>query len=418
MSLRFIIISFILLLIDLYVFRAVRAHTASFDNWLKYSTYIAFWTLPAIFLSVSFYYMNFAPETDFRSSKVFLFLGAFFVVFTLPKLIILASQAVEDISKILAFLFKKISNPDGIIYENADKISRSEFITRVGLIISVIPFIASIYGILVGRFNFSITRKTLSFSNLPSAFNGFRIVQFSDLHIGSLKGHEDKLIEAIELINAQNPDVIFFTGDIVNNIASELDGWEDILAKLKARYGVFSILGNHDYGEYFPWKSKEDKQANLEDLIARHKQMGFKLLLNDAAIIEQSGEKIAVLGVENWGRRPFPQYGKLDKALEKAENIAFKLLLSHDPTHYDEQVAGKEDIALTFSGHTHGMQFAINFGGIKWSPVSWKYPKWSGLYQHQDKEQYLYVNIGLGYIGFPGRVGTNPEITVFDLKKA
>lgn len=254
------------------------------------------------------------------------------------------------------------------------------------------------------------------FGNLLENFDGFRIVQFSDLHIGSLKGHEDKLITAIDLINAQKPDVIFFTGDIVNNLAIELDGWENILSKLNARYGVFSILGNHDYGDYFPWKNKEDKKENLEDLKNRHKKMGFKLLLNNAEIIEKSGEKIAVLGVENWGKRPFPQYGKLDKALERAGDTEFKILLSHDPTHFDEQVAGKTDIALTLSGHTHGMQFALNFGGIKWSPVSWKYPKWRGLYQNKNTGQYLYVNIGLGYIGFPGRVGTDPEITVFELK--
>ncbi|MCF6243074.1 MAG: metallophosphoesterase [Bacteroidales bacterium] len=416
MSIRFIIFSFILVLIDLYVFRAIRAHVINLDTWLKYSIYIAFWSLPLIFLSVSFYYLNFAQETNFRSSKLFLFLGAFFVLFTLPKLIILTAQFLEDISKLMAFLLKKLSNPDQLLYENADKISRSEFITHIGLILSVIPFLASIYGILVGRFNFSIIRKKIKFSNLPKAFSGFRIVQFSDLHIGSLKGHEDKLIEAIELMNAQNPDVVFFTGDIVNNIAAELDGWENILSKIKAKYGVFSILGNHDYGEYFPWKNEEDKKNNLNNLIARHQQMGFKLLLNDAAIIEKSGERIAILGVENWGKRPFPQYGNLNKALERAGDVPFKLLLSHDPTHFDEKVAGKTDIALTFSGHTHGMQFAINFGGINWSPVSWKYPKWGGLYQHKDKEQYLYVNIGLGYIGFPGRVGTNPEITVFELQ--
>ncbi len=418
MSTRFIIFSFILVLIDLYVFRAIRAHVINLDSWLKYSAYIAFWSLPLIFLSVSFYYLNFVQETNFRSSKLFLFLGAFFVIFTLPKLIIFTSQFLEDISKLIAFLIKKLSNPNQLIYEHADKISRSEFITRIGLILSVIPFLASVYGILVGRFNFSIIRQKIKFSNLPQAFNNFRIVQFSDLHIGSLKGHEDKLIEAIELMNAQNPDVVFFTGDIVNNLAVELDGWENILSKIKAKYGVFSILGNHDYGEYFPWKNNEDKKNNLNDLIARHKQMGFNLLLNDAAIIEKSGEKIAILGVENWGKRPFPQYGKLEKALEKAGDVPFKLLLSHDPTHFDEKVAGKTDIALTFSGHTHGMQFAVNFGGIEWSPVSWKYPKWRGLYQYKNNEQYLYVNIGLGYIGFPGRVGTDPEITVFELESS
>jgi predicted MPP superfamily phosphohydrolase len=345
-------------------------------------------------------------------------MGAFFVVFTLPKLIIFSFQLIDDFSKLAAFLLKKFSTPDELLYRNAEKISRSDFISRLALIISAVPFLASIYGIVAGRFNFNVVKKTLSFTKLPASFDGFKIVQFSDLHIGSLAGHKDQLEKAIDLINEQKPDVIFFTGDMVNNIATELDGWEKTLSKLSAKHGVFSVLGNHDYGEYFPWDNKEDKQANIQSLKNRQKNMNFNLLLNDNRIIGKNGEQIAIVGVENWGNPPFPQYGNLQKALEKTENVPFKLLLSHDPTHFDMQVAGKEDIALSFSGHTHGMQFAINFGGISWSPVKWKYKKWRGLYQHKNNEQYLYVNIGLGYIGFPGRVGTDPEITVIELKKA
>lgn len=415
---RFIIVSFILFAIDLYVFRAIRTHTSELNNYLKYTIYVVFWLLPIILLSAWLYYKLFPGQIDFRSSKLFLFMGAFFVVFTLPKLIILSFQLIDDFSKIAAFLFKKFSTPNELLYQNAEKISRSDFISRLGLIISAIPFLASIYGIVVGRFNFNVVKKTLSFKKLPASFDGFKIVQFSDLHIGSLAGHKDQLEKAISLINEQKPDVIFFTGDMVNNIASELDGWKETLSKLSAKHGVFSVLGNHDYGEYFPWDNEEDKQANIQSLKNRQKDMGFKLLLNDNRIIEQNGEQIAIIGVENWGNPPFPQYGNLQKALEKTENIPFKLLLSHDPTHFDMQVAEKEDIALSFSGHTHGMQFAINFGGISWSPVKWKYKKWRGLYQHKNDEQYLYVNIGLGYIGFPGRVGTDPEITVIELKKA
>jgi len=416
MFIRFIIISLILFGIDLYVFRSIRTHTLELDNYIKYIIYIAFWLIPVILLSTWLYYVFFPGQIDFRSSKLFLFMGAFFVVFTLPKLIIIFFQLIEDFSKIIAFLLKKVSAPDKLIFENADKISRSDFISRLGLIISAIPFISLIYGIVIGRFNFNIVNKTISFKNLPKSFDGFKIVQFSDLHIGSLNGNKDQLEKAINLINEQNPDVIFFTGDMVNNIAAELDGWEDTLSKLKARHGVFSVLGNHDYGEYFRWQKEEDKLNNIESLKNRQKNMGFKLLLNNSKIIEKNSEQIAIVGVENWGNPPFPQYGSLEKALEKVQNVPFKLLLSHDPTHFDMQVAGKEDIAITFSGHTHGMQFAINFGGIKWSPVKWKYPKWRGLYQHKNEEQYLYVNIGLGYIGFPGRVGTDPEITVVELK--
>ena len=415
---RVIIISIIFFAIDFYVFRAIRTHCSEFNHYLKYTIYIAFWLIPVILLSTWLYYIFFPGQIDFRSSKLFLFIGAFFVVFTLPKLIILSFQLIEDFSKIIAFLLKKLSTPDHLVFQNADKITRSVFISRLGLIISVIPFISLIYGIIIGRFNFNIVNKTISFKNLPKSFNDFKIVQFSDLHIGSLNGHKDQLEKAINLINEQNPDVIFFTGDMVNNIAAELDGWENTLSKLKAKHGVFSVLGNHDYGEYFRWENEEDKLANIESLKNRQKNMGFKLLLNESKVIEQDEEQIAIVGVENWGNPPFPQYGNLEKALDNVQNIPFKLLLSHDPTHFDMKVAGKKDIAITFSGHTHGMQFAINFGGINWSPIKWKYPKWRGLYQYKEHEQYLYVNIGLGYIGFPGRIGTDPEITVIELKKA
>lgn len=415
---RFVIVTFFLLIIDLYVFRTIRTHSSDLNGYLKYSIYIAFWLLPIILVSAWLLYKLFPAYIDFRSSKLFLFMGAFFVLFTLPKIIIFGFQFIDDFSKAVAFLLKKLSTPNDLLFKNAEKISRSDFLTRLGLIISAIPFLASIYGIVVGRFNFNVVKKSLSFKNLPSSFDGFKIVQFSDLHIGSLNGHKDQVEKAINLINEQKPDVIFFTGDMVNNIATELDGWGETLSKLTAKHGVYSILGNHDYGEYFPWKNETDKQDNITSLINKEKELGFKLLLNDSSIIQQNQEQIAIVGVENWGNPPFPQYGDLQKALEKTKDIQFKLLLSHDPTHFDMQVAGKEDIALTFSGHTHGMQFAINFGGISWSPVKWKYKKWRGLYQHKNTEQYLYVNIGLGYIGFPGRVGTDPEITVMELKKA
>jgi len=290
MFIRFIIISLILFGIDLYVFRSIRTHTLELDNYIKYIIYIAFWLIPVILLSTWLYYVFFPGQIDFRSSKLFLFMGAFFVVFTLPKLIIIFFQLIEDFSKIIAFLLKKVSAPDKLIFENADKISRSDFISRLGLIISAIPFISLIYGIVIGRFNFNIVNKTISFKNLPKSFDGFKIVQFSDLHIGSLNGNKDQLEKAINLINEQNPDVIFFTGDMVNNIAAELDGWEDTLSKLKARHGVFSVLGNHDYGEYFRWQKEEDKLNNIESLKNRQKNMGFKLLLNNSKIIEKNSE--------------------------------------------------------------------------------------------------------------------------------
>ena len=216
-------------------------------------------------------------------------------------------------------------------------------------------------------------------------------------------------------MNQQEADIIVFTGDIVNSKANELNDWLEILSELNAKHGKFSILGNHDYGEYFQWNTPEEKIANLEQLKTYHKEMGFRLMLNENQIFEREGEKIALLGVENWGKKPFPQYGKLNLAMENTQDIPFKVLLSHDPSHWDEEVLDKTDIDLTLSGHTHGMQLAINVGGYSWSPVSMRYPRWKGLYT--EKNQHLYVNIGLGYIAFPGRVGTDPEITVIELKK-
>jgi hypothetical protein len=267
-----------------------------------------------------------------------------------------------------------------------------------------------------GRFNFRITNEKLSFPNLPEAFNGFKVVHISDIHIGSFLGHENQVKKAIELVNEQNPDIILFTGDLVNNFAEELSGWIPILSDLRAKYGKFSILGNHDYGDYFEWPNKAEKEQNLTNLKQAHKELGFKLLLNESMQIELNNSKIGLIGVENWGLPPFPQYGNLKVAMNGSSELPFNILMSHDPSHWDAEVIDKTNIDLTLSGHTHGMQFGIEIGNVKWSPVKYKYPRWGGLYK--ENKQYLYVNRGFGYIGFPGRVGMPPEITVIELKRA
>lgn len=411
---RFIFVFSILLFIDWYVFRAFRNQFSTIGTGLKIAVYSIYWLVPIFLVAVAIYFSMMRDSIDFRSNKLFIYLGAIFVLFYLPKLFILFFQAIEDITKLLAWITKKLSPTESFAYTSADSISRSVFISRMGLIISAIPFASILYGIIIGRFNFVVNKKTLYFDHLPKEFDGFKIVQFSDLHTGSLIGQQKEFMQAMDLINQQNADIIVFTGDIVNNIAKELEDWVDVVSVLKAKQGKFSILGNHDYGDYYKWNSPEEKSANLETLKNYHAQMGFKLLLNESELFERNGEKIALLGVENWGEKPFPQLGRLDLAMEKAKDIPFKVLLSHDPTHWDYQVLGKTNIALTLSGHTHGMQMAINIGSYSWSPVSLKYKRWKGLYT--EKNQHLYVNIGLGYIAFPGRVGTDPEITVFELK--
>jgi len=289
-----------------------------------------------------------------------------------------------------------------------------DWLLIAGTIFAFTLFIFIVRGILIGRFDFKVVNETIAFDSLPKAFNGLRIVQISDMHIGSFYGHKDQIEKAVDMINNLKPDMIFFTGDMVNNVAEEFKGFEHIFQKLKAPLGRFSILGNHDYGDYVKWESKEAKEANLNTLVALEQSAGFDMLLNENRVIEKDGQQIAIIGVENWGAPPFAQYGQLPLAVKGTEHIPFRILLSHDPSHWDIEVAEKTNIQLTLAGHTHGMQFGIRIGDWQWSPVQWRYERWSGLYTHL--KQHLYVNRGLGHLGFPGRVGMLPEITVIELK--
>jgi predicted MPP superfamily phosphohydrolase len=277
-----------------------------------------------------------------------------------------------------------------------------------------IPFFSIAYGIQWGRFNFSVRNLKLTYPNLPTAFDGLRVVQISDFHIGSFLNSVDKVQEAVELINKQDADLLLFTGDMVNHVATEIDGFINVMQKMKANIGKYSILGNHDYGDYVRWNSKAEKQGNLDKLLSRQREIGLNLLLNDSKKIKMGNEQIELIGVENWGLPPFPQYGDLDKALTTTEIDSFKILMSHDPSHWDEEVVNKTSIDLTLSGHTHGAQFGIEIPGWRWSPVNMRYKRWGGLYS--EGKQKLYVNTGIGFIGFPGRVGMPPEITVIELK--
>ncbi|GAA4269952.1 hypothetical protein GCM10022257_20530 [Hyunsoonleella aestuarii] len=240
------------------------------------------------------------------------------------------------------------------------------------------------------------------------------MVQISDIHIGGFNNRYKVLQKAIRLINNLHPDFIFFTGDLVNNYAWELRGWNQTFTKLIAKKGKFAVLGNHDYGDYSKWDSDSDKQENLHKIMEFYKDVGFKLLLNQSEMLEYNTEKIAIIGVENWGKPPFKQYGNLQTALKKANNIPFKILLSHDPSHWAEEVIDKTNIAITLSGHTHGMQLGFNYKDMTWSPIKYKYKHWAGLYKHNN--QYLNVNRGLGWVGFPGRLGMRPEITFIQIK--
>lgn len=288
-------------------------------------------------------------------------------------------------------------------------------IPLIGLFSGFLPFFVIVYAIFRARYRFKVHHVKIKLEELPEKFAGLSIVQISDTHLGSFNHRFHIFDRAIEMINKLEPDFIFFTGDLVNNFAWELKDWKSTFNQLSAKKGKYSVLGNHDYGDYSTWESPEAKQANFEAIKNFHKDIGFKLLLNEAKIIEIDNENIAIIGVENWGTPPFKQYGDLQKAISDVVDIPLKILLSHDPTHWSEEVVKETDITLTFSGHTHGMQLGMRLKNRKWSPIKYKYEHWAGLYERGN--QYLYVNRGLGWLGFPGRLGMRPEITFMELEK-
>jgi len=284
----------------------------------------------------------------------------------------------------------------------------------VGLFSGFLPFFVILHGITKTLYRFKVEHLSLKFNELPNNFKGLKIVHISDLHLGSFNYKYHILDRAIKIINNLNPDLIVFTGDLVNNYAWELKGWEKCLEKLSARIGKYAVLGNHDYGDYSKWNSRIEKQDNFEAIKGFYSKIDFKLLLNETAIVEIGGEELSLLGVENWGSPPFKKYGKLKETMKETTHDSFKILLSHDPSHWKEEIVKYTNIILTFSGHTHGMQAGFILKNRKWSPIKYKYKQWAGLYQ--ENNQYLYVNRGLGWMGFPGRIGVRPEITLIELE--
>ncbi|WP_115462670.1 metallophosphoesterase [Winogradskyella aurantiaca] len=293
--------------------------------------------------------------------------------------------------------------------------SRRKFVSQLALGLAAIPFSSLLYGMYRGKYNYRVLKYTLHFEDLPKTFDGYRLTQISDIHSGSFD-NPDKINYAVDLINDQGSDVILFTGDMVNNKAKEMLPWKEVFSKLTAKDGVFSVLGNHDYGDYVSWDSDSAKAANLEHLKQIQKDIGFDLLLNESRFIEKDNQRLALIGVENWGKGGFKKAGDLKKAVSNVASEDFKILMSHDPSHWEAEVIPNDyHFHLTLSGHTHGMQFGIEIPGwVKWSPVKWRYKQWAGIYEEMG--QYLNVNRGFGYIGYPGRVGIWPEITVIELK--
>jgi predicted MPP superfamily phosphohydrolase len=342
------------------------------------------------------------------------FIGFFFSFFVF-KLLLIVLFLSEDLIRLLMLSVTYVKSLFTRSNARAKAPGRRNFIRQTGLFVASIPFASMIYGVTKGKYNFQVNKVRLGFDNLPSAFDGFRVVHISDIHSGSFTGKEG-VVEGVELVNRQNADLICFTGDLVNNDSKEIEPFIEDFKQLKSKHGVYSTLGNHDYGDYKSWDSQEAKQQNMELLFEYQAEMGFRLLNNDHVRIERGGQRILLCGVENWGNRPFPQRGDLDLALKGAEPDDFKILMSHDPTHWDKKVLDHPfHFDLTLAGHTHGMQFGVEIPGFKWSPIKYIYPQWAGLYEKSS--QLLYVNRGFGFLGFPGRVGIWPEITVFEFYK-
>ncbi|MEJ7740801.1 MAG: metallophosphoesterase [Chitinophagaceae bacterium] len=406
------IIVAILAVLDIYVFQAVKTVSQSVSPRIRIFIYWAYWALSvsSLLLLILLPFLNY--ENWPKLVRTYLFatiVGLFFA-----KLIASLFFLLDDVRRAAMWLIGKLfSNPSVEISQTAEGITRSEFLSWFGLVAGGTLFGSLVYGF-SNKYNYQVKRLKLAYANLPPAFKGLKIVHISDIHSGSFtdKGAVEKGIRRI--IN-ENPDLILFTGDLVNDRASEMESYLNSFNQLKAPLGVFSTLGNHDYGDYVSWDSTEAKVTNLAKLKQIHGDLGWKLLMNEHVVLKKGADEIALLGIENWSSKGrFPKYGKMDVAYPGSEKCPFKILMSHDPSHWDAQVRTTyPDIDLMLSGHTHGMQFGIEIPWFKWSPVQFMYKQWAGLYE--EGKQKLYVNRGFGFIGYPGRVGILPEITVIQL---
>lgn len=403
-------------LIDFYAFQAVKTLTVGLSLRLRQGIHLGYWVLCLGLVATLIYGMATIPGSG-RITPFFKWSLNLIITLLFTKITLIVVLLGEDIYRSVAGLFNW--GRQTLTHESVDGPlipGRRKFISQVALTLASIPFVSFLYGITRGKYDYRVHRQTLYFPDLPPAFDGFTITQLSDIHSGSFDDPQ-AVQRGVELAMAQKSDLFVFTGDIVNNKADELDPYLDHFAQLRAPYGQFSILGNHDYGDYFHWPSAQHKIDNFSRLKNHHATMGYRLLLDEHQVIEKDSQKIAVLGVENWGVG-FGKRGNLAKALDGLEPDTFKILLSHDPTHWEEEVKSYPvPVHLTLSGHTHGMQMGIEIPGlVKWSPAKFRYPHWAGLAEAAGRM--LYINRGFGFLGFSGRVGIWPEITVLELRVA
>lgn len=403
----------IMLLLDAYIFQAVKAVSQSASSKTKMIIYGIYWSVTII--SVLGFLAFVYTDQGFLGKKVRTYLFATIMGLFIAKMVGIIFLVVDDLRRGIQWLASKIfyEKTPGESFEG-DEISRSAFLSWLGLASGGTLFASMAYGF-SNKYKYDLKKIQLSFDNLPSGFKGLKILHISDIHSGSFT--DKKSVEhGVEMILAQNADIILFTGDLVNDRADEMEDYMDLFSRLKAPMGVYSTLGNHDYGDYIQWPVNGiSKVQNLENLKKVHATMGWRLLMNEHVVLEKNGQQIALLGIENWSSKArFPKHGRMDLAYAGSEKYPFKILMSHDPSHWEAQVQPQyKDVDLMLSGHTHGMQFGIEIPGFKWSPVQYVYKQWAGLYE--TEKQKLYVNRGFGFIGYPGRVGIMPEITVIEL---
>ncbi len=406
------------LLIDWYIFTGIRQLTKDLTINSQNMIGIIYWSIPVISLILFFglfYFLN--ERLDFKTRNL---LASIILITYVSKIFASLILVLGDIGKLLESSYEWISikfSSENTITKTSgtSEIPRSEFITKLALGLGATHIGAMSWGIISGAYDYRIRRITLNLENLPKEFDGLKLIQISDIHSGSFY-NKTAVQGGVDMLLKEKPDMVFFTGDLVNNKADELkEDYFDIFKQVKAPLGVYSTLGNHDYGDYHSWPNEKAKVENINNLLEAHKLMGWQILMDENKVITVDGASIGVLGIQNWGVG-FAQYGQLNKALINTEQFDTNLLLSHDPSHWRAQVIGQTNIDASFAGHTHGMQYGIEIGDFKWSPAQWRYKEWAGLYK--ENNQQLYVNRGYGFLGFPGRVGILPEITVFELKRA
>ncbi len=394
--------------LDIYVFMVIRSMMENSPVWLKRTVWIGYWIVSGLALTGVLVYSKIDPK---QLKQFRLYITTFFFVLLMGKLLMSLFLFIDDLRRGIAWLINLFP-----FVEDKYLASRSDFMKKSALVAGAVSMVTLSSGVISGAHDYRVRKKTIRFQNLPKAFDGLRVIQISDIHTGSFF-NKTAVRGGVDMINEQKGDLVFFTGDLVNNQSKEAKDYLDIFKKISAPIGVYSIMGNHDYGDYHGWSSLAAKQQDIEDLHTMHRYMGWNILLNENRVLKVNGEEMAILGCENWGSGRFSKYGDMNKTIKGVENHSFKILLSHDPSHWDAQIRPEySDIDLTLAGHTHGFQFGIEIGDFRWSPVQYRYKQWADLYQ--EKNQFLYVNRGFGFIGYPGRVGILPEITVLELKSS